>query len=74
VGRPALAEVVSLDAHRRTPLPGILAEATTGGEVSIVLRRSTGELIPSEMSLEHARAFLLQLTDGIEIAEGIARG
>jgi hypothetical protein len=73
VGRPELAEVVSLDAHRRAPLPGIRAEATTGGEVSIVLRRSTGELISSVMSLEHARAFLLQLTDAVELAEGIAR-
>lgn len=69
----AEAEVVSLDAHRRTPRPGVLFRATDAGLVELVVQRSNGEQLVVEMTAEWAARLLMQGTDAVDVATDIER-
>lgn len=72
------AEIINLDDHRlalanaRPKSARFLA--TTDGKVALEIVLEDGEHVDVLMSVEHAAALIIQGTDAVEIAEGIARG
>lgn len=69
-----LADVVTLDDHRPTPRPAARFQATTDGRVELYMRLEDGTDAVAYLSPEQAARLILQGTDAVEIAEGIARG
>lgn len=68
------AEIIRLDEHRPGPKPKSARYlATTDGKVALEIVLEDGEFVDVVMTPDQAARLILQGTDAVEIAEGIAR-